>query len=135
MNYKLNIKTNDQPSGQNKLFINFPNKHIKATLSTYIFEDHGFMIYYIPSLNLSAYGDSVEEAKAMMVDTVLPDLLTDMIIKPRFEVFEHLGKLGWLAIDRASEKFENTAYVDKEGILRNFDLPIDTPIEETLLTV
>lgn len=40
-------------------------KHqIKTQLEVYLFEDDGVQMAYCPALNLSAYGDTIEEAKS-----------------------------------------------------------------------
>ena len=135
MAYTLDVSIDDRHAEESHLMVDFKARHVKGELVSYIFEDHGFRVFYSPSLNLSAYGNTDEEAKSMMVDAVMPDMFKAMLNKPKFEVFEYLGKLGWSAVDRNAETYNNTAYVDKEGILRNFDLPIDTPIEAQLVTV
>lgn len=135
MDYNLEISHGDEPCKQNILTIDFAHQVITATLSGYSFEDHGFKMLYIPALNLSAYGDTAEEARQMMNELVMPDFLTRLASLSKMAVFEYLSKLGWSAINRESTSFETSAYVDKDGVLRNFDLPADTPIKEDLITV
>ncbi|GAB4042067.1 type II toxin-antitoxin system HicB family antitoxin [Spirosoma jeollabukense] len=135
MDYTLAINHRSEPCAQNKLTIDYGRGMIKGTFSIYTFEDNGFIVHYIPSLNLSAYGDTEQEASEMLKDAILPDFCQKLFAASRPKSFEHLSKLGWSAVSRESDKFENTAYVDRNGVLRNFDLPEDTPIEEQLLTV
>ncbi|MBO0947517.1 hypothetical protein [Fibrella forsythiae] len=116
------------------LSINFKSKNIQAQLNLYHFEDNGFMVSYIPSLNLSAYGETIEEAKHMLFHEVLDDFFHTIIDMPEMAVFEELGKLCWQGTRvQESRQYNNSAYVDKEGVLRDFDLPQDTPIHQELV--
>ncbi|ARK09022.1 hypothetical protein A6C57_01105 [Fibrella sp. ES10-3-2-2] len=128
-----NIANLPAPRRTDTLTIDFESHSIMGILNSYRFEDNGFIVTYIPSLGLSAYGETVEEANQMLVHDVINDFFNTIIDLPAVAVFEELSKLGWTC-NKATE-FKNQAYVDEAGILQNFDLPQDTPIERHLVTV
>lgn len=81
----------------------------------------GYIIFYVPSLKVTGYGNSDEEAiKSLKVglDAFCEDVY-DM--KPK-ERKDYLVELGWNQHRRKNKKFLY-AYIDKEGILQNFDTP------------
>ena len=120
---------------RNWLKIDFKRKEVESGLTVFNFEDHGFHVFYIPALNLSAYGSTSDEAKEMLLNVVLDDFNENIIELNEPAVFEYLSKLGWSCRGRESRSFENSAYIDKDGVLKNFDLPSDTPVQEQLLTL
>ncbi|MEZ0543126.1 hypothetical protein [Fibrella arboris] len=122
-----------EPRQSDTLTIDFSNRSITGVLNSYRFEDNGFIVTYIPSLGLSAYGQTVEEANEMMIHDVINDFFKTIIGMPPVAVFEELNNLGW--ISTKITEFKNQAFIDEEGILRNFDLPQDTPIERQLVTI
>lgn len=107
----------------------------EGLLKVFDFMDHGYHIMYVPSLKLSAYGKTKEEARQMLSDVVLFDFFEQLINMAEGEAFQHLSRLGWTIRGFQERVFENAAYVDKNGVLQNFNLPEDTPIEQELITV
>ncbi len=109
---------------------------VEAGFNTFYFEDHGHIIVYVPSMNLSAYGNTVEEAMDMLINVVIDDFFESIVRSSEGEAFQQLSKLGWSLQGHSHEReFTNSAYVDKDGILRNFNLPADTPIHQQAITV
>lgn len=116
------------------LHIDFPEGTIVYSLYIMAFEDNGYYVNYCPALKVSSYGKSSAESRHMMTSIVLPDLFEQLIELGKPAAFEFLSKMDWVAIDRESKDFENSVYVDKNGILQNFNLPEDTEIQEEILT-
>ena len=52
--------------GKETITINYKKKIFKVTLKGLSFKEGKYHILYIPSLNLSAYGDNLKEANKMM---------------------------------------------------------------------
>lgn len=119
----------------NKEFIKLTTKSVKIEVKGVTFVEGNYTIMYIPSLNLSSYGQTEEEAKVMMEEHVLPDFCESVVKKPRSFVLQELRKLGWEQNKIFTKKLSRTAYIDKEGILREFDLDAGTVIKEQDLAV
>lgn len=109
-------------------------KIIKAQFRSVEFENDGVHIVYIPSINLSAYGNTEKEADDMM-SVALKDAIIAFNECEPFELVSQLKSLGWERNVIFSSEMSNKAHIDNKGILREFDLAEDTQIEERLLTV
>src|SRR5215469_2024126 len=105
------------------------NKSAKAKLFVYEFEDNGFFISYNQSLELSAYGRTQQEAKQRFIEEVFPDFCEHLIQLPEEQIYAELKRLGWKESPFFSQELSNAAYVDKEGILKNFNLPDNAEIK------
>ena len=71
----------------------------------------------------------------MMFQDVLPDFFKALVHLSEDRLMQELEKLGWSKTGGELRSFENTVFVDRDGILQNFGLPADTVIEEQLLSV
>lgn len=111
------------------------NKRAKAYLFLYEFEDNGFFIVYNKSLELSAYGKTPEEAKKMFIDVVYPDFCENLAKLPETEIYKELKRLGWTHSAFLEKELSNVACVDKEGILRDFNLVEGVTIKDQYVTV
>ncbi len=129
------ISSSPNVGQMNWIKVNFGLKAVESALTVFDFEDHGHQVCYVPTLNLSAYGKTLDEARDMLLNVVLDDFFANMVELSEPAVFEYLSKLGWSCRGREERNFENSAYIDKDGVLKNFDLPRDTPIQEQMLTV
>lgn len=110
-------------------------KYAKANLFVYEFEDNGFFVSYNKSLELSAYGKTKEEAKRMFTEVVFPDFCSNLVQLPESKIFAELKQLGWSRSPFFKKELSNVAHIDKEGILKNFNLPEGSEIEEQYVTV
>ncbi len=119
----------------NSLKIDWKKKRGAAKLHAVIFKDGDSHIIYIPSLNLSSYGDTLEESQAMMKGVVIPDFLETLFETSESAAMEELQNLGWQRNTMLKKKFSSEAYIDKNGILKDFNLEKDTQIQETTLEV
>lgn len=120
---------------QECLKINSKKKKGKARLRLVEFIDNGYHIVYIPSLKLSAYGDSKEEARKMMGDVVLDDLFENLTAQPENVILEFLKELGWQKSTIFPKELSYAVHIDTDGILKNFNLSESTKITETLVEV
>ena len=111
-------------------------KRAKAVLRIVKFKDHDFDIVYVPSLNLSGYGKDTQEAMDMLTNVVLDDFFENITKLSESKVFNEFRKLGWSQNKILRKQFNiSSAYVDKEGILKNFHLPEETVINEEFIAV
>lgn len=115
------------------LKIQYPKK-ATGVLKLIIFLDNNHFVSYCPALQLSGYGENEKEAKAMM-KVSLDDFWRNLFQLPEHVVYETLRNLGWSQDRLFKKKFQASAYVDKDGILRDFNLSEETEIKEALLTV
>ena|ERR1051325_8155385 len=106
---------------------------IEINVKYFLITDGKFKVVFVPALNLSGYGKTAEEAHSMLEEAM--DDYFGRIIKFKQDVLIHeLSKFGWKLVS-ASKRFENRAYINKEGILRDFKLPEGTPIEERMVSL
>ena len=118
--------------------ININTKHqsFHGSLCVVQFMDHGHYISYMPSLNLTGYGDTPNEADKLLMDFVVKDFLEGLFSLEKDElIFDELKKLGWQRSPFFKKDLNKSAYVNKEGILRDFNLPAETKIESKLMSV
>ncbi|MFC4213479.1 hypothetical protein ACFOWA_19960 [Pedobacter lithocola] len=111
------------------------HKSIRGEVKSIDFQNDGFFIVYIPSLKLSAYGKSLNEAKEMMAKITIPDFCESLMDLPIEKVLIELKSLGWNSNSFFKKELSKSAHVDVEGILREFDLPKETKINESTLSV
>lgn len=108
---------------------------LQGQLNSIEFKDHGSCIVFIPSLNLSSYGDTPEEAHLMMKDIVLKDFC-DTIMNQSFEkIISDLKDLGWSQSPFFKKELSKTAYINKQGLLRDLNVSENTEVTERLVTV
>lgn len=115
--------------------IDFKKRRMEAGVFYVELDDHGQTIIYAPSLNLSAYGENAEEAEEML-HVVIRDFSDNLMKLSESEVAAELQEHGWSRDKIFRKKFETgKSYIDKEGILKDFDLPSDTKVREKFLAV
>ena len=118
------------------LKINFNKPTAVAEVWVVDFWDHDHRIAYIPSLQLSAYGKDSKEARNMLIKVVMLDFFDNLLKLPESRVSQELRKLGWQRDRFFKKKFRNSkSYIDKQGILKSFNLSPETEINEQLLVV
>jgi hypothetical protein len=130
-NQPISIRGNG--AEQDSLQISFSSKRVKGTFRVYYFKDHEHFIAYMPSLQLTGYGDNKKEAVDMLFDVVLDDFFENMLEQSVAKANSLLSSLGWERNKLFHKKFKSNSFVDKEGVLRNFNLPVETKIESEIL--
>jgi predicted RNase H-like HicB family nuclease len=94
---------------------------LAGCFKSYTGESGDFWVSIIPSLNVSGYGETAEEAQQDLKDNL------NIMLEALFEVSElerhlELKKLGWVN-NRMFKKKYSKAYVDENGVLQNFSHP------------
>ena len=108
--------------------------YIEGNLKFLEFKDSNQVIIYFPSLELSAYGSDQKEARKMG-ELVIKDYGNSLIQLPEAKASQELAKYGWRRSKLLKKVFNNKVFIDIKGILKNFDLPEETPVEENFLAV
>lgn len=116
------------------LNIDFKKKSVKGKLSIKVFKDGDFWIAYVPSLDISGYAENAEDAKKFLFDVYLPEYFDNLLSNPH-DAVEDLSGLGWKRNPILKKQFVSDSYIDKDGFLQEFNLPLDTEVIETELTV
>jgi len=126
---KLSVSENPSQS----IFINKSKGHIHGVLKVFQIQDGEFIVVYCPSLNITGYGKTVDEAESMFKDSI-NDYFESLMVLKKEAIDSELSLLGW---DHGyfAKRYENKAFIDKQGVLKNFELPKDTPIKEKLIEV
>lgn len=102
---------------------------IELRLNVLVFQEGDYYVAYCPSLNLSSYGDSIDDAKAGF-DEVMEAYLEDS--KANNSLQEDLLKNGWTLDIQNHKKVEPPTTVDLNipaGLLRkqfneNWSVPV-----------
>lgn len=123
------------PAKTQKEFLKINRNSGQARVGVYIvsFMDGDQHIVFIPSLNLTSYGDTLEEAKLMMRETTV-DYLKELLQASEALVNAELGKYGWKRERHFKKRFNNDRPpVDRRSIIQTFGLPEETKIESDYL--
>ncbi len=113
------------------LKLNLKKKFVELGAQAFVINDHDKVVLYVPSFGLTSYGDSLDEAKFMLSEIVIEDYFQELFKLSEAKVFEELRSNGWERNPIFQKKFNREpAYIDPAGILKDFDLPSDTPIKE-----
>jgi hypothetical protein len=111
------------------------HKKFSAKLNSIDLMDGDFYINYIPSLKLSSYGSNAEEAIRMMTEVVIPDFCETLMDQNKEKVLNDLRGFGWTQSPFFKAELCKSAHIDKEGILKDFDLSENTELKERVLSI
>jgi hypothetical protein len=102
------------------------------TVYKFIDNDTAQHLFYLPSLNLTAYGETEEKAQEMLKFCIadLFDILGSMNPKQRDL---QLLNLGWRQNPFKNKSFSK-AYIDPQGLLQNFNVA-EGSLETACITV
>jgi predicted RNase H-like HicB family nuclease len=123
------VKSNVQ-DGPQKLTINYRKREVSALLQIFLIKDGTWHVAYVPSLNISGYGKT-EAGAYKMIKEVFEDYFVSIIKLDKEQISRELSKYGWERNAGFKKHYENKSYVDKFGVLNNFNLPKETPIKES----
>lgn len=126
------IKTSDVVN--QKIKIDKSKSAVKATFQSFNIKDGEHFVTYIPSLNMTGYGASESEG-IEMIKEIMTDYFDNLVKLSLAEIDVELNKFGWNQNHFFKKQFKNTTFVDKNGILKGFEMPKDTPIVENRLQV
>jgi len=123
-----------KPVDSLKINYNGKERSVTGSFNSVEFENEGYTIIYIPSLRLSAYGKNLEEAHEMMGGVVLQDFAETLVQYSVDRVIKEMKDLGFKQSPFFKSVLSNYFHMDKEGILREFDLSEDIIMQERLVT-
>ena len=133
-NLSFKITPGKKPAHQELVIFNSKDMIQATGLLIFHMIDHGHQIAYMPALDMSGYGDTQGEALEMLAESV-HDYFKEVIkLRPEDQMIE-LAKYGWSQDKHRKKHFLSDAAVDKAGVLKNFELPADTPINELRIAV
>lgn len=121
----------NMPIEEEFLKIDKSKERVTAHLRIFDVLDDEHVVSFIPSLNLSGYGNSIQESRDM-IQYVLDDYFEALLKLKKSTIARELSNFGW-SQHYFSKQFKNKSFVDKDGILKNFELPEDTQIQESML--
>lgn len=90
-------------------------------LAAYSGEQGEFWVSIVPSLNVSGYGETEDEANDSLKEN-LQVFCEDLFVISESQRKKELKKLGWEA-SKFFEKRFSKIYVDENGVLQNFNNP------------
>ena len=111
------------------LKVDYRSREVKMGIWVFGFKDNDSHIAFVPSLNLTAYGATEKEAFDMLFEDVIQDFMKNILDIQESDVTKELNKYGWQRSRYFKKKFYNTPFIDKQGILKNFNLPDETPVK------
>lgn len=117
-----------------KLDLARAHKKAKAKLRLLLFMIEGNYILYIPSLNLTAYGNTEDEAKKML-DVVIEDYFSHLSQLSDQEVLQEIKQYGWVRKPYLAKQLRNIQFVEEKTIKEDFELPAETIIREQFVSV
>lgn len=117
MGKKLNI-SNEPYSNQTEMFRIKGNK-IDFGVVTFEGKEGDVFIVYTPSLEISGYGNTKEEAKKSF-DFNISQFCEDLYLLNTKNRDTLLTDLGWSKVKYKNKNYSK-AYIDNEGVLKNFD--------------
>jgi hypothetical protein len=123
-----NVQITKGKIGNDTLKIDSSKMQIKAQLSAFRFIDKDTLqhIIYMPSLEISAYGETPQKAEEMLTQTINDFFDFLVSLKPPM-IQQELSKLGW-SNNRMFKKQFSKAFVDINGELKNLNA-VDDKVE------
>ena len=114
--------------------LSISKNRIKGSLSGVGFREADSHIIYIPSLELSAYGDSIKEAHQMM-KVVLNEFSKNILSLKDDEIQNVLSDLGWERNQYFKKRMVNLSETTFDDIKKQFNLPDETEVEQMSIAV
>ncbi len=112
------------------------SKKVHAGLTSFSFvDDDGHHIAYIPSLNLSGYGDTGREALDMLINVVVKDYFEHLLDLTQHQIMNELRQHGWVRKPYLHKQLRNTKFYDPESIKHDFNLPAETTLHSQFVSV
>jgi len=98
------------------------------------FKEGDFEIVYLPSLGISGYGNTVAEAQEL-IKISIQAFADDLFKLEEYQIFKELEQLGWKQQKIFKKQLRNLSPTTFEDIKREFNIPDNTPITETSISV
>lgn len=107
---------------------------ISANLNGIGFEDDGFFVIYIPSLNISGYGDNEEEANEMVIE-VFNEFSQSLLSLSRRQMLAELNKMGWKQERYRKKRLVHLSETTFEDLKKELDISDDVEIKNMPIAV
>lgn len=116
------------------LHINKNKGNVRGALTALKFTDKDTkqIVFYIPSIEISGYGEDDEQALEMLKFS-MHEFYKHLIAKSGNEIQAELFKLGWKKDAFRSKNFSKS-YVDENGCLQNLNA-VDNKVERLALAI
>jgi hypothetical protein len=114
--------------------INISRKQLAAKLRTLVFKEEEVHIVYLPGFKISGYGETIEEAYEL-AKLSLRDFADNLFKLPESKIYQTLRELGWEKDKYLKKQMRNLSETTFEDIKREFNIPDNTPIHESSLSV
>jgi hypothetical protein len=98
-----------------------------------VFSRDGQCIVFLPSLNLTAYGDTEKEAVDML-HVVMEDYFDNLFTLTEQQIMQEVKQYGWVRKPFLTKQLRNIQFLDVETIKQNFELSAETQIREEYMT-
>lgn len=118
----ISITNLQKPHELETLTVNFNKKLVSGKLNgiSFIDNDTKQQVFFLPSLDISGYGNTLEEAQNMVIDTV--DDFFQTLLDSDIDVYNfHLKSLGWNKDKLFNKRFSKVS-VDAKGQLHGFNV-------------
>lgn len=111
------------------------NKNIfKGHLSGICFKEGDYQIIYVPSLEISSYGEDLKEANSMM-KKIITQYGKDLLHLTESKMNKTLTEMGWQKSKFFKRKHENMSDTTFEDIRKEFNLPDDIKVRNIPIAV
>jgi len=114
--------------------IDVRKKIFKAKLNGIGFKEGDSHIIYLPSLQLSSYGDTIKEANEMMKIS-LKEFSESLLEMNENKIHSILKQLGWEKTKFFNKRLVNLSETTFEDIKKEFNLPDDTQVQKIPIAV
>lgn len=119
---------------QEKLNIDFKKGSFKGTLRMVEFNEGDSHIIYLPSLQLSSYGDTLTEARELL-EIQMDELSKSILAMGELKGTNYLKSLGWAKQQFFKKRLVNLSETTYDDIKREFNLPEGTELHSSAIAV
>ena len=110
--------------------LHIKGKNLKAIVNIMTGINNDIWVYICPSLNVSGYGNTKEDAEASF-DHNMEVLMKDLFSASLSQRAKYIKQLGWNQ-EQFFAKHYSKAFVDKDGVLKNLQTPKLVSLEATV---
>lgn len=114
--------------------IDYRKKIFKAKLNGIGFKEGDSHIIYLPSLQISSYGDTIKEANEMMKIS-LKEFSENLLELNENKINSILKQLGWEKTKFFNKRLVHLSETTFEDIKKEFNLPDDTQVQKIPIAV
>lgn len=119
---------------KNELKISFKSGKAKGEVDVVTFKDEEHLVRYIPSLQFSAYGTTLEEVEDM-TKIVLADFFHNLMGMGESEAMDELRRLGWSKPRYFRKKLVQLSETNIDDLMKEYGIPQNTPVNKEKYSV